>query len=633
MSLTVSTPVDLFMQSADAAGMRSVLGLPGTDVAIYGASPAAPAAFNATAINTALAAGGVVTILAPGTYHYNATAVIKAKTTLYLAPGVVLDYTGANYSAIRNEGALSTTNAFDDDIKIIGHGATIKVSGSASTTQDVPGMNGHLSFYNVRRLRVEGLTCTDLGASRFFLHLANHFGCELAHLYVTGQGAVVKDGVKFSGGERWILRDSFLYTTDDPWSCCAWDYSYLAPRIQRIRNGRVIRCVFGSPPNGTAAGYAPRILPAIWAAWSATSYVEGDVANSGGYQYRRTNAGTSVASVAPSHTSTGQKVTGADGIQWLCCGTCNFTRAAVENITVEDCRWEGSVYCSITANADAYGRSIFPGQSSVGLVRKIRVVRPQFAFPATETTPVFVLGIHADDIELADAVMERDMLPSTIWVNLTAAGRLIMRNVRIDQWHAGSGFVQNNPGGSFATCDLLDCCVEGKNDGASFQGLDGLVCYNQQANGLGRVNVRGGEYRWLTSFVRSHANGNASLDVTGATLENFRRLFVATSGTGASSIAVRGNYLKTAATLGLWGSTVAGQTIQGIVAGNTGVTSKVVNDVGGASRVPFADMPVITANRAGAAGGDCGNTITAGPPAVLTGWMEYNGAAWGASRN
>lgn len=617
--------------AVSASAARTAIGAAGVDVAYFGASPSASAATNASAINSALSAGGLVFISTPGTYQIGDSLVIKSRTTLILSAGVVLKRVGmTNVSLIKNEGANSTSNAMDEDITILGNGARIEVNASEGSSIDVYGMRAHLNFYNVRRLRVSGLRCTDLERVNFFIQLANHEDCEISHLYVTGTGAGnIKDGIHLNGGDRLWVHDCYLAVNDDPIAFNCWDYATLAPRVQPLRNVVVERMRYGVPSGGTADGYCPRFLPSAWAAWSnGGSYILADTVNNGGYQYRKTNSGTVTASVAPTHTTTGQTVTGADGIAWTCAGACTFTKAPIENITLRDITVSAGVSALFTENNDANGRSIYTGQSSAGLCKNITFSRIRFDLPTAETAPLALFGISCENVVAEDIVLESGKLPSAIFQLAAASGRLVLRRIYAPVWRnsASVGLVQLSSNGAFSELIAEDCNITGLNDGTNFQSTDGILVYGNQANGVGRVVVRGGRYDWLPSLVRTLANGTVNIDIQGAAFAKVRRLYVATAGTGTTTISVRGNRFEQAATLGLWGATASTQTITGVVSGNIfDAASTIVADTTGASRITFSDAPAVTASLAGAAAGDLVRTSS--------GWQEYNGSAWGAVRN
>jgi hypothetical protein len=620
-----------YANAADAPARRALIGAAGIDVSFYGASPSASASTNATAFAAALAAGGIIFVTTPGTYAIGSTLVIKSRTTLILSPGVVLQRSGiTNVSFIKNEMANSTDNTFDEDITIIGNGARIQVNGSEGSTADVYGFRSHLNFYNVRRLKVSGLRCTDLERVNFFIQLANHEDCEISHLHVTGTGAGnIKDAIHLNGGDRLWVHDCYLATNDDPIAFNCWDYATLTPRVQPLRNVIVERLTYGIPSGGTAEGYCPRFLPSAWAAWAnGSSYQLADAANNGGYQYRKTNAGTATASVAPTHTTTGQAVTGADGIEWTCAGACAFTKAEIENVTLRDITVSANIYASFAENNDGNGRSIYTGQSSAKLCRNITFSRIRLNHPTAESSPLALVSINCENLVAEDIALESGKLPSALFQLVGSSGRLVLRRLYVPTWRnsASVGLVQLSTGGAFSELLVEDCNMTGLNDGTNFNSSDGILVYNGQANGLGRVIVRGGRYDWLPSLVRNVASAPCSIDIEGVSFAKIRRLFVATAGTSANTVSIRGCRFEQAATLGLWGSTVSTQTITGIVTGNIfDAASVVVADPTGASRVTFSDAPVVTASLAGAAAGDLVRTAS--------GWQEYNGSAWGVVRN
>ena len=591
------------------------------------------ASVNTANLQAALAVGGTI-YLPPGIISLNAECVIKPRTTLIFDPATILQRSSVStFSLLRNESATSTDNTIDEDITIIGNGARIAVNSDSGSTASVPGTRGHLTFYNVRRLKISSLRGTDLGASNFFLHIANFENIEIAWCYVTGAGSA-KDGIHLNGGVDYWIHDCRLRTYDDPLALNAWDYADLAPRIQPLRRGLIERCTFDDP--GTRTGFTARLLPGAWLAWSATTYVLADTVNSGGYQYRKTNSGSVLASVAPTHTSTGATVTGADGIAWRCCGLCDFTAAPITDLIFRDCKFITPRPIQYAINADAFGNSLFAGTGTGPFVDRIVIDTPRLEYSTAETNSVVVAQCNSGTTEFIRPTLESGKLPLSLMdtsFNTGVHERVILTQPRVETWRDSGAAVNGliitggaSNTGTVGEIEVVDARITGKNNGASFQSPDGIICYLNGTNNATRITIRGGRFDWLTSLVRCSNTATLDIDISGARFEKVRRLFIAASaGTGTTALKIRGNHFAQAPTSGLFGSTFATQTITATLSNNTGTPGTVVSDTTGASRVTFSDAVCVTASLAGAATGDLVR--------VSTGWQEYNGSTWGAIRN
>jgi len=101
---------------------------------VSGASPSASASVNATAINTALAAGGLVTLTTPGTFLVNATLVIPSNTRFVLGSNTTIKLApSSNCSLVKNStatGAMSsitgiTSSADLATVNWVAHGLAV----------------------------------------------------------------------------------------------------------------------------------------------------------------------------------------------------------------------------------------------------------------------------------------------------------------------------------------------------------------------------------------------------------------------------------------------------------------------------------------------------------------------------
>lgn len=618
--------------NADAATSRASLGVPGVDAAFYGFSISASGADNSTALNAALAAHKTVWVSAEGTADLSGKITLNSGNQLYLNRGLVIRRSGTTeYELFTNAGASAANNEMDEDISIYGNGARIQVNGNEGSTAARHGLRAHVAFANVKRLKLMGLRCTDLERSSFFIHVSNFDGLEVGDFEISGTGAGnIKDGVHLGAGTNFRVHDGLIKTNDDPLALNAgFDYDGLSTYRGSLRHGVIERITIQVPSGGTADGYF-RFLPGAWKAWTtATSYDYNDTITNGTTQYTKTDAGTEVSSVMPTHTPAGTVVTGADGISWRSMGPGSHTVGVVEDVVIQDITIEAPVYASIIPNGDAFGRSFFPGTTSDNLVRNITFKRVTLRHPTPATTPLVFLGLKCDNITVEDMTLDPSYLPGPLFLNAASVngGRLVMRRIYVPAWHNGttSSLVSSESGGSFDELLVEDCNITGRNDGTNFQSIDGIIAYSFSASSLGDIIVRGGTYDWVTSLVRNHSTGGFHLDIQGATFKKVRRLVALTGSSGSNTniFRLRGNHFEQAPTIALWGVTTSNHSVIASLSNNVfDATSLTVGETTGTSRITFSDTPIDTSKLSTSA------AVVGDRVRTTTGWAEFNGTAW-----
>ena len=129
---------------------------------------------NHDALQAALAGGGRVVVSLPGVYDLTNTVVIDSDTHLQFLDGVVINKclnshgTAPAYVLI-NRGAFTRT--YDHDITVEGLNLKMNRIDQGYDTTRILGLQGSLSFFYVRNLRVSDFTTLDIGSATFALQV------------------------------------------------------------------------------------------------------------------------------------------------------------------------------------------------------------------------------------------------------------------------------------------------------------------------------------------------------------------------------------------------------------------------------------------------------------------------------
>ena len=316
---------------------------------------------NVRRLQALLDRGGEVRVEEPGVYPISGMLVIHGGTALRFGRGVILLRAGGEGGVLVNRGAL--TGETDEDILV--EGLRLECAGYEGTAGErVPGLNGQLSFYRVRRLTIRDAVCLDLPKEPYFIHLSNWEHVLIDTIWVEGR----KDGVHVNRGEHLHLVNGRFRTFDDPVALNAHDYLIGCPELGWIRDVVVEQCV--DLDQDSTTGFFARILGGAWLDWKkGQKYRHSDAAvGPNGYVYRvvaRRDLTEYVSEYAPCHEK--GDVTYPDGITWRC----------VQHDTVYDCGCENIVFRDITLakkrpvalsihyDNDQYSRSCYPGARAV----------------------------------------------------------------------------------------------------------------------------------------------------------------------------------------------------------------------------------------------------------------------------
>jgi hypothetical protein len=346
-----------------------------TDVANYGVSPGASASTNRAGIQSAFdavetAGGGEVQFNAAGNYLVNDTMLLPSNITVKCADGVVIKKSGTFGAVFRNKGA--TTRTFNQNIRLLN--LTLDVSAGGSPSDDIYGVMGEVVFYYVKNWLIDRIRCDTVHASQFFIQTCRAEDGVILSPWIYGN----KDCLHFSGGTKRVRVIGGRFSGyDDRMALNASDYVECTPEMGDIEDIVYQDCV--DLAYTSAYGYASRMLTGSWGNYAGgiATVRRGTTVVNGGYIYRCTNsvgAGPYTTSVAPTHTTLKQEVTGADGIKWMCYQASGITSASVRRITFRKCRFENPGSGSIIYGnwiSDTYDQSVTPGSESLSEIDDI----------------------------------------------------------------------------------------------------------------------------------------------------------------------------------------------------------------------------------------------------------------------
>ncbi|MBS3820151.1 MAG: hypothetical protein KGY81_00115 [Phycisphaerae bacterium] len=327
-----------------------------TDACEMGFAPDASGEANAMALQEAVDRGGTVIVSRPGTYDIARTVYLGSDTALTFGRGVKLRKTaelGPFTYVLRNKGAVSRT--WDERITV--SGLHLEVNGVDARENDICGLIGHVSFFYVRDLRIEGFRCLDLMPHQFALQICTFEDLLVDDVIIHGQ----KDGVHLGRGKRFAIRNGVFRTVDDAIALNAHDYTTSNPEVGWLEDGVVENCRDLDQPK--RLGFFCRLLAGAWTDWRDGMAVQrSDSVVSGGRLYRVGGVpdGTVYRSTTRPTHETG--VCELDGIEWVMAQDDPLTSAGVRDVVFRDIMLEKPrTGFSVHFDCDRYSRSYYPG--------------------------------------------------------------------------------------------------------------------------------------------------------------------------------------------------------------------------------------------------------------------------------
>ena len=283
---------------------------------------------NRAALQQAVDRGGNVSVDIPGEYKLAGTVYVGSNTTLSFGNGVIIkkvDENGWFCHVLLNKGALTRT--YDEHIRI--ENLHIQVNGIDCTDSEVMGLRGHLAFFYVRDLVIEGFRCHDLDKSQFAIHICTFEDIIVRNAIIEGD----KDGVHLGTGRRFYIGNCAFRTFDDAVALNAQDYDNCNPELGWIEDGVVENCHDLDDGHERKVGFFARCLAGGWRDWYEGMEVQkSDTVVSEGKLYRvRAEAdGRKYISMTKPDHAFGAKV--IDEINWFFIQDDAVYNAGVRNV-------------------------------------------------------------------------------------------------------------------------------------------------------------------------------------------------------------------------------------------------------------------------------------------------------------
>lgn len=313
-------------------GLGAFVNVPNDGVknaASYGFLPTSSATENQRAWNS-IPSGGTVYIPS-GTYQIDSTMFWKSNTTYRYSGLVKIVKTGDETKYCHtfiNEHA--TSYGSDHNIIVNADSLVIDVNGIDNYSIAVAlRMRAQVQLYNVTNFSLKGFHVINGGSNQYSCYVNNCTSGRITDVSFTGE----KDGLGIQSCTDIYVHNITTSTYDDGIFIGAIGYNISTPKIGNCE--RITIDGWTDLAHTNAYGRSLLLLQDSWSDWeTGHSYTYYEPTNNAGKIYRKANAGTLVASVAPTHTS--GTVTGADGIAWQYFQTDTIHKALVKNITIKN---------------------------------------------------------------------------------------------------------------------------------------------------------------------------------------------------------------------------------------------------------------------------------------------------------
>lgn len=284
-----------------------------TDANKFGFKPENTGVENCKALQRIVDGKGTIHVGQPGEYKIAGTVYIGNNTTINFGNGVSLkkvNEVGGFAHVFLNRGAL--TRNYDEHIRI--ENLHIIVNGIDFTNSEIMGLRGHLAFFYVRDLVIEGFRCLDLDKSQFAIHICTFEDIIVRDAIIKGD----KDGVHLGTGKRFYIGNCVFQTFDDAVALNAQDYDNCNPELGWIEDGVVENCHDLDDNNERKVGFFTRCLAGGWRDWFENMEVQKSdtvVSNGRLYRVRAAADGRKFISLNQPIHDKGEKV--IDGINWF----------------------------------------------------------------------------------------------------------------------------------------------------------------------------------------------------------------------------------------------------------------------------------------------------------------------------
>jgi len=302
-----------------------------TDAANFGFSPSATGLENAKALQRAVEESGTVVVSQVGTYHIANTVYLPSNTTLIFGNNVFLKKTAEPRPfshVLINKGAAN--RAWDSHISVKGLQLIVnKVD--VCDFNEAFGLNGQLSFFYTKDVRIEGFRCLDLGKEQVAIQICNFEDVFIGDLIIKG----LQEGIHLGRGKRFTIRNGIFDTFNQAIALNAQDEISSTPELGWIENGVVENC--HDLEANKAGRFFCGILAGSWLDWKTGMEVQrSDTIISNNRLYRvdaNPDGSTFKSYTAPSHQ---KGVVKLDGINWRLVQSDVQYSAGVRNIVFKD---------------------------------------------------------------------------------------------------------------------------------------------------------------------------------------------------------------------------------------------------------------------------------------------------------
>ena len=326
----------------------------------FGFSPENDGKTNSAALQKAVDCGGDIYIDVPGTYLVSQCITIGSDTAVYFCAGSYIKRCRAEHTSyvFINKGAY--TRKYDRNIKISGLKIICDGVEATNRVEDgcIPGMRGHISFFYIINLVIDGVEILDLPSACFGIQVCTFENILIENVRIEGR----KDAVHLGRGSKFVIRHGIFRTFDDPIALNAHDYASSNPQLGWIENGIIEDCY--DLDDSETVGFFCRILAGAWGDWKKGMEVQNSdtVAYEGRlYRVLMEPDGKVFESVTPPTHESGIEV--LDGIRWVMVQDDVVYGSGCRNIHFKDIylQKKRDVALSVHFDKDRYSRSYYPG--------------------------------------------------------------------------------------------------------------------------------------------------------------------------------------------------------------------------------------------------------------------------------
>ena len=321
----------------------------------FGFLPTASAEANARALQRALDGGRrIVRVTTAGNYLIDRTVFMDSDTELVFSRGAVLKKAKPFCVALANRAAYF--GGCDSNITV--RGLSVCVNGmehEADPNGPAPGLQGHVSFFRVKDLRIFDFTCTDFLQAQYCLQVVAFERFLIDGFDIRGG----KDGIHLNSGRGFTIRNGQLCTGDDGIAINAGEWPDFTPEMGSLNDG-LIENIHDLP--GGKCNFA-RVITGAWVQWHPGIRLQrNDLCNVGNNVYGVTPMplGTNeyVSLTMPTHTHGVWK--SPEGINFLFLQSNGVSRVDIRNVLFRNIRMDCARGISCSWETYEWARLIHP---------------------------------------------------------------------------------------------------------------------------------------------------------------------------------------------------------------------------------------------------------------------------------